>query len=329
MSICLPRREFVVALGSAMAWSLAAAAQQRAVPVIGFLQAGSPEAYTHYVEAFRKGLSQMGFVEGRNVAIEFRWAYNQNDRLPELAAGLVRRRVAVIAAFGDPAALAVKASTPTIPIVFAGGRDPVQSGLVARFNRPGGNITGYTGISVELVGKQLGLLRELLPRAVRFAALVNPASPEAEYTITNLKTAALAIGGQLEVLTATTNREIDAAYATLAQNRAEGLVVGSDALFITRRVQLATLAVKYMVPAISSFREDVEAGLLMSYGSSIMDGHRQAGVYVGRILKGEKPAEMPVFQAVKYEFVINLQTARTLGVEVPPALQAIADELVE
>jgi putative ABC transport system substrate-binding protein len=262
------------------------------------------------------------------VAIEFRRAYNQNDRLPELAADLVRRRVAVIAAFGG-ATLTAKAATSSIPIVFAGGMDPVQSGLVASLDRPGGNITGYTGISQALVGKQLGLLHQLLPRAVRFAALVNPADPTAESTITDLKTAALAIGAQLEVLTATTNRGIDAAFATLAQKRAEGLAVGSDPLFITRRVQLATLAVKHTVPAISSFREDVEAGLLMSYGASIMDSYHQAGVYVGRILKGEKPAEMPVVQAVKYEFVINLQTARTLGVEVPPALQAIADEVIE
>jgi putative ABC transport system substrate-binding protein len=323
------RREFITVLGSAAAaWPLAARAQQPAMPVIGVLQTGSPEAYTHQVEAFRRGLNEMGFVEGHNVAIEFRRAYNQNDRLPELAADLVRRRVAVIAAFGG-ATLTAKAATSSIPIVFAGGMDPVQSGLVASLDRPGGNITGYTGISQALVGKQLGLLHQLLPRAVRFAALVNPADPTAESTITDLKTAALAIGAQLEVLTATTNRGIDAAFATLAQKRAEGLAVGSDPLFITRRVQLATLAVKHTVPAISSFREDVEAGLLMSYGASIMDSYHQAGVYVGRILKGEKPAEMPVVQAVKYEFVINLQTARTLGVEVPPALQAIADEVIE
>jgi putative ABC transport system substrate-binding protein len=244
-----------------------------------------------------------------------------------LARDLVRRRVAVIYATGG--VLAAKAATTTVPIVFTGGIDPVALGLVESFNRPGGNITGFTGISVELVGKQLGLLRELLPRAVRFAALVNPATPSVESTITNLKIAALAIGVQLEVLTATTNREIDAAYATLAQKRAEGLVVGSDSLFITRRVQLATLAVKHTVPAISSFREDVEAGLLMGYGSSIIDAYRQAGIYVGRILKGEKPAEMPVVQAVKYEFVINLQTARTLAIEVPPTLQAISDEVIE
>jgi putative ABC transport system substrate-binding protein len=285
------RRDFITLLGGAAAWPLAARAQQGgAMPVIGVLQNGSPEAYTHHVEAFRKGLSEMGFVEGRNGAIEFRWAYNQYDRLPELAADLVRRRVAVIVAFG-PGALAAKAATSTIPIVFAGGSDPVQLGLVASFNRPGGNITGYTGISEKLVGKQLGLLRELLPRAVRFAALVNPANPTAESTITDLKTAALAIGGQLEVLTATTNRGIDAAYATLAQNRAEGLVVFSDPLFITRRVQLATLAVKYTVPAISSFREDVEAGLLMSYGASITDSYRLVGSYAGRILKAENEGQ--------------------------------------
>jgi putative tryptophan/tyrosine transport system substrate-binding protein len=324
------RRDFLTLLGGAAAWPLAARAQQNALPVVGYLNAGSPEAFAPLVTAFRKGLSETGYVEGRNVVIEFRWANNQFERLPDLATDLVRRQVAVIAAIGGiAAALVAKAATTTIPIVFAVGGDPVQLGLVTSLGRPGGNVTGVTGISAELSGKQLGLVHQLLPQATRLAVLVNPTTPSAEAAITEVKAAASTVGMQIEVLSAASSREIDAAFVTIVQKRAAALLVGSDPLFISRRVQLATLAVKHTVPAIFPFREDVEAGGLMSYGPSITDTNRQAGIYTGRILKGEKPADLPVQQAAKFEFIINLQTARTLGIEVPPTLIALADDVIE
>jgi putative ABC transport system substrate-binding protein len=324
------RRSFITLLGgAAAAWPVAARAQQRtAMPVVGYFTSGGPEANVD--EAFRKGLSEAGYVEGRDVTIEYRWAHNEFDRLPELAADLVRRRVAVIVARGSTAAaLAAKAATTTIPIVFSTGIDPVQSGLVASLNRPGGNVTGYANMSRELVGKQIGLLHELLPRAVHFALLVNPNIPFTESMVAEAHSAATAIGRPLEVLTATTNRDIDTAFATLAQKRAEALLVSSNQLFGNRRAQILTLAAHHRMPAFYAGRDFVEAGGLMSYAPRYMDDHRQIGIYTGRILKGEKPADLPVMRPTKFEFIINLQTARTLGIEIPPTLLALADEVIE
>jgi ABC-type uncharacterized transport system substrate-binding protein len=281
------RREFIAFLGSAAAtWPLAASAQQPAMPVIGFLRPGSPEPNAHLVAAFRKGLSETGYVESRNVAIEYRWAHNYDDRLPELAADLVRLRVAVIATPGSTAAAAAaKSATATIPIVFSAGGDPVQTGLVVSLNRPGGNITGVSSMSGELGAKRLGLLQELVPRAARFAVLINPNNPLADAFVTDVRTAAAALGRQIQVLTASTSRD--------------------------------------------PFREDAEADGLMSYGTSLTDAYRQAGVYTGRILKGEKPGDLPVMQSTKFDFVINLNTARAFGLTFPPSLLAIADEVIE
>jgi putative tryptophan/tyrosine transport system substrate-binding protein len=322
------RRDFVTLLGGAAAgWPLAARAQQPAMPVIGFLYPGVPEASASQVAAFRKGLSEAGFVEGRNVAIEYRFAYDDNARLPELAADLVRRRVAVIAAPGSTAgALAAKAATTTIPIVFSTGGDPVQVGLVASLNRPGGNVTGIGSMNAELGPKRLGLLHELLPKAERFAALV---SARTSLSVPDLQAAASAIGLPIEFLPAATNRDIEMAFATLVQKRVDGLLVQPTPLFDNRRVQLVTLAAHHRLPTMYAFRDHVEAGGLMSYGSSAADRDRQVGVYVGRILKGEKPADLPVMRAVRFEFVINLQTARLLGIAVPPTLLATADEVIE
>ena len=324
------RREFITLLGGAAAtWPIAARAQQPAAPVIGFLGSPSSDAYANIVTAFRAGVGEAGYVEGQNVAIEYRWALNESSRLSELAADLVRRQVSAIAAIGALAALAVRAATATIPIVFTTEIDPVESGLVASLNRPGSNVTGISGMGVELVGKQLGLLHDLMPRATRFAVLVNPINKNAEPIAINLKAAASAFAVQLEVLNATTNREIDTAFASLVQNRLDAVIVSSVPLFLSRRVQLATLATHYALPAIFTGREYAEAGGLMSYAASRTDEARQAGIYTGRVLKGEKPADLPVMRAVKFEFIINLQTARTLGIEIPPTLLAIADEVIE
>jgi putative tryptophan/tyrosine transport system substrate-binding protein len=326
----MKRRDFISLLGGAAAWPVMARAQQAAIPVIGYLSAGSPETSAHLVTAFRKGLNESGYIEGGNVAIEFHWANNQFERLPDLAADLVRRGVAVIATTGGiEAALAAKATTTIIPIVFAVGGDPVQLGIVTSLSSPGGNVTGVTGMSAELSGKRVGLVHELAPKATSLAVLVNPATQSAESAVTDVKEAASTIGMQVVVLSATNSREIDVAFATFVQKRAAALLVASDPLFISRRVQLATLAVKHTVAAIFPFREDTEAGGLMSYGPNIADANRQAGVYTGRILKGEKPGDLPVLQPTKFEFIINLQTARILGIEVPPGLLAIADEVIE
>jgi putative ABC transport system substrate-binding protein len=325
------RREFIAGLGAAaptILWPLAAHAQQPAMPVIGFLFAGSREAEANVVAPFLKGLGETGYVEGRNVAIEYRWGQNQKDRLPELVADLVRRRVAVIVAIGSNAAIATKAATMTIPIVFGNAGDPVQTGLVASFNRPGGNITGLTDISNELAPKRLGLLHELLPRAVRFAVLVGPAAI-ARSTVADLQAAASSIGAQIEVLAAGTNGEIDRAFASFVQKGADALLVNSGVLFHNRRVQIVTLAAHHRLPAIYFDRPFAEAGGLMSYGSSIADLVRQIGVYTGRVLKGDKPADLPVMRPARFEFIINLQTARTLGIEVPATLLATADEVIE
>jgi ABC-type uncharacterized transport system substrate-binding protein len=330
MTFFIGRREFIALLGSGVTgWPIAARAQQAAMPVIGYLDGGSPETSAHIVAAFRKGLSESGYVEGRDVVIEYRWAEANYDRMPALAADLARRQVAVIVAMGTPSAFAAKAATTAIPIVFGGGVDPVQAGLVSSLSQPGGNVTGVTSMNAEIEAKRLGLLYELLPRATRFAVLVNPNNPLAESDIKGAQASAVAIGRQIEILTATTNREIDAAFASLVQKRADALLIGPDVFFTNRRVQLATLAVRHAVPAIYAFREFAEAGGLMSYGTSGTDRDSQVGVYTGRILKGEKPENLPILRPTKFEFVINLQTARMLGLDVPPTLLARADEVIE
>ena len=325
------RRNFISLVGGAVAWPLASRAQQPAMPVIGFLRPGSPEPNAHLVAAFRRGLDETGYVEGRNVSVEYRWAHNDDDRLPELAADLVRLRVSVIVAPGSTtAAVAAKSATKTIPIVFSGGGDPVQTGLVASLNRPGGNVTGVSSMSGDLGAKRLGLLQELVPRAERFVLLVNPNNPFAEAYVTDVRTAAAAIGRrQIEVLTASTSHDIDIAFATLVKGRADALLIGPDPLFVSRRLQLATLATRHAVPAIYPFREDAEAGGLMSYGPSNTDLVRQAGIYTGRVLKGEKPADMPILRATRFDLIINLTTAKALGLEVPPTLLARADEVID
>jgi len=324
------RREFVFTLGGAAAWPLAARAQQSAMPVIGYLHVGTSAESRDRVAAFHRGLKELGFVEARNVAVEYRWVDNQFDRLPELAADLIRRGVAVIAApAGADTTRVIKGLTTTIPIVFSTGVDPVQTGLVRSLNQPGGNATGVADVAVGVVGKRLGLLHELLPGAARFALLVTPGTTSGESTIAEVESAAAAIGRQIEVLSATTNLDIDAAFVRLAQKRADALLVAPQILFSTRRVQLVTLAARHAVPTMFYQREYVEAGGLMSYGSSIIDRERQLGVYTGRILKGEKPADLPILRAVKFEFVINLQTAKTIGLDVPPTLVARADEVIE
>jgi putative ABC transport system substrate-binding protein len=324
------RREFITLLGGAAAWPLAAHAQQAAVPVVGFVYPGVPELSTGIVAAFRKGLNEAGFIEGRNVTVEFRFAYNDNARLPELAADLAQRRVAVIATPGStPSALAAKAATTTIPIVFGIGPDPVEIGLVASLNRPGGNITGVSSMNAELGAKRLGLLHELLPTAVRFAVLVNPNNRNVEALTRDAQATASALSRQVEIFPASSTREIDAAFVSLLQKRADALLVSPDPLFDSRRVQLVTLATHHRLPTIYPFRENVEIGGLMSYGSSAAERDRQVGIYTGRILKGEKAAELPVIRAAKFEFVINLQTAKVLGLNVPQALLATADEVIE
>jgi putative ABC transport system substrate-binding protein len=320
------RRNFITLLGGAAAWPLAARAQQPAVPVIGFLYFGWPDAKV--VASFHKGLNETGYFEGRNLAIEFRSAQNDTTRLPELAADLVRRQVAAIAAPSGTAALAAVAATTTIPVVFNTAGDPVQMGLVASLNRPGGNVTGAANMHMEITAKRLGILRELLPKAARLAVLVNPSSQNAKSEIAEAQEAGLAIGRQIDILTAGTDREIDMAFASLMQKRVDALVVGPHSFFRNRRAQLLTLAARHAVPTIFSYRDDAEAGGLMSYGSTF-DEYHQVGIYVGRILKGEKPADLPVMQASKFEFIINLQTAKALGIDIPSTLLAIADEVIE
>src|SRR6516162_6686074 len=313
------RREFIAGLGSAAAWPVVARAQQPAMPVIGFVHTGSADAGAGYVAALRKGLSETGFVEGRNVTIEYRFS-NTYDQLGELATELVRRRVAVIATSGLQAALAAKAATTTIPIVFRTGGDPVQYGLVASFNRPGGNITGINDIGEDLGAKRLGLLQDLMPAALRFAVLVDPKTATTQSAITDVRAGAAAIGRPIEVVTASTNNEIDAAFASLVQKRIDALLVLPQSLFVNRRLQLITLATYHRLPAIYGGRTWVEIGGLMSYGTDFLDALRQVGIYTGRILKGEKPSEIPVLRPTKFEFVINMSTAKTLGLTIPETL---------
>jgi putative ABC transport system substrate-binding protein len=326
----MKRREFITLLGGAAATlPLAARAQQPAMPVIGFLETRSPDLIADRLRAFRQGLKDTGYVEGENVTIEYRWAENQMDRLPALAAELVRRQVAVIATTGGPApAFAAKAVTTTIPIVFVVGEDPVGLGLVASLARPGGNATGINFFSGELAAKRLGLLRELVAAATRVAVLVNPTGSPMHTTLRDVEAAAPATGLQVQVLKASTGREIDAAFATLVRDKADALLVTPDPFFTSRRVQLANLAIRHGVPTVGS-RDIAEAGGLMSYGANLNDAYRQLGVYTSRILKGAKPAELPVVQSTKFELVINAQTARTLGLDVPPTLLARADEVIE
>jgi putative ABC transport system substrate-binding protein len=325
------RREFIkLVCGSAAAWPLATRAQQR-TPVVGFLHSESAATYADQMVAFRKGLSEAGYSEGQNINIEYRWGESHNERLSVLAAELVSRRVDVIVTPGSTAAtLAAKAATATIPIVFVIGTDPVKIGLVASLNRPGGNVTGISDIGVQLGAKRLALLHELLPGATRFAMLVNPDNPlVTEAFVPELQAAASAIGRQIEIINASKNSEIDTAFATLAKKQIEAFLTSPDALFLTRRVQLTTLATRHALPALYHRREFADAGGLMSYGSSLADQFRQTAVCVGRILKGEKPSEIPVQLPAKFEFVINLQTARSLGINIPTTLLARADEVIE
>ena len=325
------RREFIALLGGAIAWPRPVRAQQPVMPVIGFLNSQSPDTLADRLRGFHRGLKENGFVEGETVSIDYRWAENQVDRLPVLAAELVRRRVAVIATTGGPGVvLAAKAATTTIPIVFVVPEDPVRSGLVASLARPDGNATGINLLSLELVAKRLELLREMVPGAVRVAVLVNQANAAfAETTSKDMEPAARAMGLQIQFLKASTSREIDAAFVTLARQRPDALFVGNDPFFTSRRVQLANSAAHHSILATFGSREIVEAGGLMSYGVNIVDAWRQLGTYVGRILKGAKPAELPVVQSSKFELVINAQTARTLGLTVPEKLLVAADEVIE
>ena len=325
------RREFVTLLGgTAVAWPLTARAQQ-AMPVIGFLEHRSSDINPDFLRAFHRGLKDTGFVERENVAIEYRWAENQMDRLPELAADLVRRRVAVIVTTGGPpSALAAKAASTTIPIVFAIASDPVRLGLVASLARPDGNLTGISFFNTELAAKRLELLRELVPAASRVAVLVNPASPaNTETTLRDVEAAARSIGLQIQIFNASTGREIDAVFANFARERPDALFVGGDGFFTSRRVQMSLQAMRHAVAATYGSRDFAEVGGLMTYGTNIPDAYHQIGVYTGRILKGTKPADLPVVQASKFELVINHQTARVLGLSVPPTLLARADEVIE
>ena len=321
------RREFIALVGGAAAWPLAARAQQSGMPVIGFLHVGSPQPYAPMVAAFLQGLSEAGFVEARNVAIEYRWAENQVDRLPALAADLVRRGVDVIAPAGGPASVrAAKTMTTTIPIVFSLGSDPVKMGFVASLNRPGGNVTGVSFLANELEAKQLELLGELVPKADAIAYLVNPSNPN---TPAAVRAAGQVLGRRIHVFNASTERDLDIAFAGVGQQRAGALLISPDPLFTNRREQIVTLAVQHAVPTMYQFREFVAAGGLISYGVDLKDTYRQHGIYAGRILKGARPADLPVVQPTKFELVINLKTAKTLGLTVPATLLARADEVIE
>ena len=323
------RRKFITLIGAAAAWPLAARSQQAALPMVGFLNGGSPAEYAPMVAAFREGLKELGYVEGENVAIEFRWAEGKYERLSALGTDLVRRQVAAIAATSTPAAQAAKALTATVPIVFTTGADPVQLGLVASLNQPGGNVTGVSFLVNELTKKQFEVLHQILPKAALIGFLVNPAVAYARSQTTEAQDAARALGRQLFVVTARTESEIDAAFAALVKKLAGGVITISDPFLNSRRDQIVALAARHSLPALYPVRDYVAAGGLMSYGTSIIGAYRQVGVYTGRILKGEKPADLPVMRPTKLELVINLKTAKALDLTIPPALIALADEVIE
>jgi putative ABC transport system substrate-binding protein len=324
------RRQFITLLGGAVAWPLAASAQEPTVPVIGYLSVRSPEDTAHLMEAFRRGLNEAGFVEGRNVMVEYRWALGQHNRLPGLAADLVRKPVTVIVSTGgESAAVAAKAATSTIPIAFISGADPVKPGLVASYNRPGGNATGISILTATLEPKRLELLREMVPRVSTIGALLDPTHPAYEGQLRDVREAARALDLRVHELRASTDAEIDAAFETIAQQRIGALTVAAGAFFDTRRDKLVALAARHSLPTMYHFREFAAAGGLMSYGVDSRDTYRQIGVYAGRILNGEKPAEMPVLQPTKLELVINMNSAKTLGLRVPLTLQVAADEVIE
>jgi putative tryptophan/tyrosine transport system substrate-binding protein len=326
----MKRRTFITLLGGAAVWPLAGRAQQAAMPVVGFLHSSSPGGYASRAAAFRQGVNEGGYIEGRNVTIEYRWAEGHNDRLPELAADVVRRKVTVIAATTTPAAFAAKAATATIPVVFVTAGDPVKLGLVASLNRPGGNLTGVTTSNVEVAPKRLEALHEIIPTATTFALLINSSSPTlAESTTRDVRASARTLGVKLHVVSATTDNEIDDAFASLAKLRAGGLVIGSDTFFTSRSERLASLALRYALPVVYEWREFAMAGGLISYGTDSRDAYRLAGIYTARVLKGEKPADLPVQQATKVELYINLKTAKMLGITIPLPLSGRADELIE
>jgi putative ABC transport system substrate-binding protein len=323
------RRKFITLLGGAAVWPLAAGAQRSAIPVIGYLNFGSPESDAPRLTGFRRGLNQAGYVEGRNFVIEYRWAGNQADRLPALAADLVQLQVAVIVAAGVLPALAAKAATTGIPIVFSVARNPVQVGLVASLNRPGGNVTGFNALISELGAKQLALLHELVPSTATIGFLENPDNPLDELSMRDVLVAAPAIGLKVQILKASADREIDAAFASLAQTRTGALLVSNDGIFNNRIEQIVALAARHAIPTMYSIRESVVAGRLISYGISLTEQYRQVGLYTGRILKGERPVDLPVQQTTKLGLIINLKTAKALGLQVPYKLLALADEIIE
>ena len=323
------RRDLIALLGAAAGWPLAARAQPAANPVIGFLNGASPDLSAHLVRPFHEGLGEAGFVDGRNVTIEFRWANGQYDRLPALAADLVGRQVTVIAATSTPTGLPAKAATSTIPIVFVTGSDPVELGLVASMNRPGGNLTGVTTLAVELGQKRMELLHELVPKATLIAGLVNPTGPNLETVLRDLRAAARTLGLPLHILHASSERDFDTVFANLAQLRAGALVIGTDTFFNSRSPQIAALTVRHAVPAIYQYREFAAAGGLLSYAGSITDAYRLAGVYTGRVLKGEKPADLPVQRSTKAELFVNRKTAKRLGITIPQSILLRADEVID
>jgi putative tryptophan/tyrosine transport system substrate-binding protein len=324
------RRDFITVLGAAASWSLAARAQQPSLPVIGFLNGQSPTQYAYYVDVFRQALNAVGFIEGRSVAIEYRWAQGQYEKLPALAADLVRRQVTVIAATGTTAAvLAAKAATTTIPIIFTTGADPVKAGLVPNLNRPRGNITGISFLVNETGSKQLELLCEIVRGVTSVGLLVNPLNPNTDAAIADVLKAARVLGRQVQVVNASSEGEIDAAFATFVQQRVNAIIEEADGFFVAQHSQVIALAARYALPVIYSLREAATAGDLMSYGASQVDAYRQAGAYTARVLKGGKPADLPVMLPTKFEFVINMKTAKMLGIEVPPGLSARADEVIE
>ena len=330
MTVTIGRRELLVALGgAAAACPLAARAQQPTKPVVGFLNSASAEGYALYAAAFRQGLKEAGYVEGQNATIEYRWAEGHYDRLPALAADLVARKVVVIAATSTPAAQAAKAATATVPIVFTTGGDPIKLGLVGSLNRPGGNVTGVSNLITELGSKRLGLLRELVPSITLIATLINPNFPDAESQLRDVEAAARALGLQHIVLRAGSEREIDTAFATMAQQSGGALDVSVDPFFLARRDQIVALAARHAIAAIYPVRDFAVAGGLMSYGTDFADSYRQAGIYTGRVLRGEKPADLPVQRSTKFEFVINFKTAKALGLAVPNSMQLLADEVIE